>query len=385
MLDRFTTTDMRNLLRNQSPPCVTIYLPTARTGAETLQGPIRLKRLVGKANAKLSGHWMSDVDAVKFLSPITRMIDDHEYWQNTDQGLALFLDSNELKSWRVAASFQEQLAVSDQFFVRQILSSANTNDAFYVLAIGQNELGFFEANRNSIHRLSIPGLPDNMEQALNLSSVERGSQVHTGSREFRGKQSIVFHGHGGARDSTKEELQTFYRQIDSAVSEYLRDGRQPLILACVANQAPIYRKINSYPYLLDQIVSGAAEHRSPKRLLDQVWTVMSAHLVWQRDEALDNYRNHVDTPQTTCEIREIVTSAHQGRLSDLFVDTSVSVKGKRYETSSQAVDDDDVTTDYDWDLVEEAIAQSVLHGTAVHALPHQEMPIDAPMVATLRF
>ncbi len=384
MLDRFLHSDLRNLLTTQNAPCVSIYLPTAKTGTEVREGRIRLKNLAGQAEQKLAGHWMSATDAAKFMQPVTRLLNDHEFWQHTDQGLALFLDASELRHWRIDCPFKEQLAVSDQFFVRQIMAAADGDDRFYVLVLGENEVVLFEANKTSIQQKEVPGLPANLDEALNLTSVDRGSQSHAASPSLPGKQGSVFHGQGGKPDRSQEDLVAYCRQVNKAVADSLNGQSRPLILACVDSQMPVYRQINSYPNLQEQIVPGAHAARAPHLLLEKSWPIMRAYLDGRRDKALEAYKAKAGTPATSSEVSEVVAAAHQGRLDHLFFDRSRSVSGQ-FDLASQSIDYEADTTDFARDLVEQTIAQAVLHRSSVYSLPADEMPADTPMVATLRY
>ncbi|MGI9515996.1 MAG: hypothetical protein ACR2NP_03025 [Pirellulaceae bacterium] len=384
MLDRFLQADLRSLLTSQNAPCISMYLPTAKTGAEVREGRIRLKNLANQAEQRLTGHWMSATDAARFLRPVAELINDPEFWQHTDEGLAMFLDANQLRRWRIDCPFREQLAVSDQFFVQQIVSAANGDDRYYVLALGENEIALFAANKATIDKTEVPGLPENMEEALNLSSVDRGSQSHVASPSLPGKQGSVFHGQGGKPDRSREDLVTLYRQVNKAVADFLNGQQRPLILAGVESQMPAYRQVNSYPQLLEPIVPGAHAERSPHLLLEKSWPIMREYLDQRREKALDIWRAKADTPATSSEIREVVAGACQGRLDHLFFDRSRSVSGQ-YDPASQSILYEAKTDDLDLDLIEQAITQAVLHRTSVFSLPSDEMPNGAPMVATLRY
>ena len=53
-MDILTRAELEQLMRKEQPGCVSIYLPTHRTGVETQQDPIRLKNLLREAEKQLS-------------------------------------------------------------------------------------------------------------------------------------------------------------------------------------------------------------------------------------------------------------------------------------------------------------------------------------------
>lgn len=196
MIDRFDKNDLLNLVQRQNDPCVTIYLLTEKTGREIHKAATRLRQLVKTACQSLAGHWMSDSDAETFLRPLTELSEDAAFWEVTDHGLALFLDANGLQRWRVATTFAEQVFVSDRFFIRPLVATANNHQAFYILALSQNKTQLFAADETSLKTIAVPEMPASLKDSLNLTSVDRGLQIHTGSREHKGKQAGVFHGQG---------------------------------------------------------------------------------------------------------------------------------------------------------------------------------------------
>ena len=53
-MDILTKAELEQLMRKEQQWCVSIYMPTHRTGGETQQDPIRLKNLLGEAEKRLS-------------------------------------------------------------------------------------------------------------------------------------------------------------------------------------------------------------------------------------------------------------------------------------------------------------------------------------------
>ena len=46
-MDIFTRSELEQLMRKEQQWCVSIYMPTHRTGSEAQQDPVRLKNLLG--------------------------------------------------------------------------------------------------------------------------------------------------------------------------------------------------------------------------------------------------------------------------------------------------------------------------------------------------
>ncbi len=384
MIDRFTKEDLVKLVRKQNDPCVTIYLPTEPTGREIFKAATTLKQLVATARKKLAESWMSDEDAVTFLQPVLEVKENDDFWQETERGLALFLSSGSFQSWRIAKPVPELAIVSDQFFVRPLVSTANNDQKFMILSISRSQAGLFEADESTIRKLDVPGMPENLESALNVSSVDRGSQMHTGSRQYGGKKASVFHGQGGKSETARRDLREYFHRVDQAVSRHLQGSRQPLVLACVSDQAPIYRDINNYAHLSPQLIAGNADELTEHQLRERGWPCMEEYLKQARQSAINDYQASAHTARTLSEVSAILKAAHSGQIETLLVNETASLAGQ-FDPANQTLDYAASKPDFDKDLIEAAIAQTLLCRGEVIALPADEMPNSENMVATLRY
>jgi hypothetical protein len=384
MIDRFTHQDLRKLVEFQNPPCVSIFLPTQKTGREIYKSKTRLMNLAKAARQKLAPKWMSDEVADKFLNPIQELAGDDEFWQVTDQGLAVFIDVNGLRYWRVAHRLEEQVFVSQQFFVRPMIAVQRTAGTFFILALSRKIAKLFEANSSTISVVDVPNMPGGIEEALDFASVERGSQAHTGSREFGGKGSTIFHGQGGKPDSATDDLRSYFRLVSDAVTDYLKDQPGPLVLACVENHFPIFKDINSYSLLLDDVIAGSPDRVNPAEFQAKGKQIFAVFADKKRQAALKSFVDNAHTNRTLSETSAIVAAAHQGRVDRLLVDNTAKLPG-RFEPSNQSVQYEVAAEDGDVDLIEDVIAQTLAHKGEVYVFDADEMPIEQPIVATVRF
>lgn len=384
MIDRVSKHDLLNLVQKQNDPCVTICLGTEKTGREIYKPAARLKKLAKTAQQKLAGHWMGESDATTFMQPVIELAQDHQFWQETERGLVMFLSADGFQKWRIASPVTEQLFVSSRFFVSPLVKTANSDQQFFLLSLSRSKVELFDANESSIVKLNVPNLPANLESALNLTSVERGVQSRTGSREGDGKNVGVFHGHGGKSETSKQDLKHYFRQINLALSSYLTEKRQPMILCCVSDQASVFREVNSYPYLMVDVVTGNTDRITENQLHQQASPIMREYARTVRQSAIETFRQNANTSRTSSEISAILAATHEGRVDQLFFDESARLPGE-FNSIQQTIDYHASSSDVAQDLIEDAIAQTLLHRGKVFALISEEMPDEETMVATLRY
>ena len=96
-----TLDDLQSLQAQSSEPCVTVYMPTHRTGREVEQDPIRLKNLLRTAERQLSDSNVKEKDIAALLAPARDLIEKKPFWQHQSDGLALFLSEGDFHHFRL--------------------------------------------------------------------------------------------------------------------------------------------------------------------------------------------------------------------------------------------------------------------------------------------
>ncbi|MCO6457075.1 MAG: hypothetical protein J5I93_17405 [Pirellulaceae bacterium] len=383
-MDNFDRNDLTRLLNVPSRPCVTIYMPTHTVGLQGQQDPIRLKNLLTEAEQQLGGHWMRPAEAREMLEPVRALLTDSMFWNEADQGLAVFLAPDMCVYYRLPCAFEERLAVGDQFRIRPLLPALNHEGEYYVLALSQNKVVFYAGDAQQLRAVDVPELPAGMQTALNYDGADRGMQVHSGSWGATGKQGAVFHGQGGVSDSVKDDLRSFFRLVSSAVSKRLGTGRQPLILACVDYLAPLYREVNSYPALLPQIVEGNPDYLDANQLFQRVRPLAAQHFDRQRQQSLETFRQRNGGKTASSRVEEIVAAAQQGRVDTLLVDQTADVWGQ-FQAAEGTVTVHAAAEPDDVELLDVSVLETLRHRGTVYPVPADQSPAQGPVAALFRY
>jgi hypothetical protein len=202
-------------------------------------------------------------------------------------------------------------------------------------------------------------------------------------RGDHGKQAAVFHGQGAERDAAKEDLARFFRIVDAALHDVLRDDQAPLFLAGVQYLAPIFRDVSSYPQIADEVLPGNPEHLSGMQLHERAWPLMVRRIDALRQSAAARYRELAGTGKASSSIRRIVPTAFQGQIESLFVDRG----SHQWGTFDAATGDVQLRAapgpDTD-DLLDFAATQTALNRGQVFAMDRDEMPAHA-VAAVFRY
>ena len=177
-MDIFDRPDLDNLLKTQAGPCVSIFLPTERTGREVQQNPIRLKNLLREAEQRLSDLGVRGAD--KITKPAHDLEADSSFWRHQGDGLALFLAPDFAESYTLPVSFADLVVVADHFHLKPLLPMMSAGEHFYVLGLSQKYVKLFRGGRYSVGEVHLTGVPASLRDALQYDDREPSLQSHSG-------------------------------------------------------------------------------------------------------------------------------------------------------------------------------------------------------------
>jgi hypothetical protein len=383
-MDTFGARELRILTAEQVQPCVSIYLPTHGSGEQAQQDSIRLKKLLQRAEERLSDGGMRAPEARQFLAAARDLPSDPIFWGQRSQGLALFLAPGCSVQYRLPLELDELLFVQPRFHIKPLLPLLSGSERFFILALSRNCVRFFQASRHAIEVLDIPGLPKNMEAALNYSGADRGSQLHSAMHGRLGKQAAVFHGQGGKSDTQKDDLAQYFRQVEAALQPVLRDESTPMLLAGVEYELPIFREVSRYSYIVaPEAVKGNCDYLSPAQLLTRAWPLMAPLCQRAREDAKRRYLQLQGSGRVLADIHKIVPAARQGRVDTLFVDVRALLWGS-FDPDSDQVETHEPPRPSDEELLDLAATQTLSHRGKVYPSSREQIPGEVCAAAILR-
>ena len=384
-MDTFSTSDLRRLTAAQQGPCVSIFMPTHAAGPDGQQDALRLKNLLAQAERGLVEQGVRAPEAKKLLEPVRSLPAEPGFWEKRSLGLAVFITDGLWNRFRVPLPLDETVVVNQRFQLKPLLPLLGVNDQYFVLALSQNRVRFLAGRQFGMQEVKVDGLPKDMAQALNYDSSERPSLAHAAPRSQPGKSSAVVHSLGGDREPAKEELAQYFRSVDAALRDALRDQRAPLILAGVQYLLPIYREVSSYGHIAHDEVPGNPDHLAEHELHERTWPLVQSYLEHARQDAVAKYQKLAGTGKTSDDLSRIVSAAQQGQVESLFVDRTAHRWGTFDAATGQlAVRPSSAPEPGDDDLLDYAAVQTLLHRGAVYALPAEQVPAP-PAAAILRY
>jgi hypothetical protein len=76
------------LVEEGDGPCVSMFMPMKRGGAETLENPTRFKNLLREAERRLIAEGLRQIQVKALVKPTEGLLQDRVFWQHQADGLA---------------------------------------------------------------------------------------------------------------------------------------------------------------------------------------------------------------------------------------------------------------------------------------------------------
>jgi hypothetical protein len=360
-MDLLTKDKLLQLAESHDQPCVSLFMPTHRTGREVEQNAIRFKNLLRRAQDKLVAGGMRTLQVQKLVKPAQTLLGERPFWHNQSDGLALFLSPLTLDHFRLPLSFDELVVTTRRFHLKPLVTLFN-NDGRFQRA------------------------PTSLAESLQYDVQQKQLQFHTSAPARGGKRDAMYFGTGDAGTDEKELLLHFFQQVDNGLHELLAGERAPLVLAGVDYLLPIYDRANSYSYLMKAGITGNPDDLSANELHQQAWAIVEPYFQQEQRQAAERYHELAgsDSPLASSEIKDVVPAAVQGRVDCLFVAVGVQQWGDVDQRTGEVVVHDQQNPD-DHDLLDFAAIHTLSKGGGVFAVAPDKVPDDTSLAAVYRY
>ena len=382
MIDIVSNVEVGELAARQGAHCVSIYLPTHRAGNETDQDRIRLKNLVSRATEELVALGVRRSEAEELMAPVTALRDDADFLAHLEDGLAVFVVDDGVRTFRVPETFEELVVVTDRFHLKPMLPSVTSGDVFYVLALSQNQVRLLRGSRYRVSELELTDIPESLAEALWYLDREKQLHLHGADRVGRGRVSAIFHGHGVGKEGHDADLAQFFRAVDEGIHTIIPDLTAPLVLAGVDYLHPIYRTASRYPTIVETGIEGNPELLRAEELHDRAWPLVEPIFAEGRRAARDVFVE--GRSATVSTPGDAIEAAHLGKVAALFVSRGV-------QCWAVVTDDGRVLEEHadrrpgDRDVLDAAVLDTLAHGGKVFVVDQADVPGGSTVAGVLRY
>ena len=320
-MDIFTRQDLELLTQDRTGICVSLYLRTHTTGSEVLQDPINFNNMLAAVQEELIAQGMRMPDARNFVRPARALVSDKAFWESQSQGLAVFLAGGFIRPYRLPIDFDDMLIATERFHLKPLFTLLTHDTEYYLLVLSQSKIRLFHGSRFGLDKVTVPGVPDGMKDAVSQEQNEAFQQHRPGGAT--GRETVMSSGRGESR--ADENISRYFPQVNKGLHDFLRDKNTPLVLAGVEYLLPLYRRVNTYPGLLPGELPGNLDALRAEALHEKAWPLAEPLFAKRREDALEEFQTLMGTGKASTSTPEIVSASYQGRVSTLLL------SGRRHE------------------------------------------------------
>lgn len=375
--------ELQELLAVEQQPCISFYMPTVQSTAETRQNPTRLKNLLRQAEQELIAWGIRSPEARALLRPARERQRDRAFWQHQSSGLAIFLAQNFQRELRLPFAVDELVSVSDRFHLKPLLEYSRRNGRFYVLALDLEQIRLFRSNQFEIEEIPIEDVPTAVEEGLRFDDPEAQLQFHTSTDSPGGRRPAQFFGQGVGVNDVKDDLLRYFHKVDRKLQPYLPDKELPMVMVGIGYSLPIYREANSYAHLLEKGIDRNPERMDPDTLRELAWELIDEQLQAEREHAVQAYGHLIPRQRALSDLKQVVTAAHDGAIESLFLARGEQVWGS-FDPEARHVEAHSERQPGDRDLLDLAAVQVWKHAGDVYLMDRQDVPGQGPVAANAR-
>lgn len=384
-MDHLNREALRLLAQTQGNPCVSVYMPTYHVEAELSQNTIRLKNLIREARQALKTAGYHETLIGPMLLPAIKLIDRADAWSDSSDGMAIFLTPSVTHMYRVPLAVEELVVTGRRFHLKPLFPLLASNNRFYVLTLSKHHVGLYQGSHHALKEVHASAIPEGIVDEF---FGEKSEREHTGNRVGGGPVTL-YHG-AGAQDEKhsarlREGMKRALREIDRGLRTVLREESAPLLLAGIEAYLPLYRDVNTYGHLIeDVILAGSPDHLSGRALHAKSWDVVEPLFNQAQANAIDHYQELLNRDgMASSDVKEIIPAAVFRRVDTLFVPIGQHLWGQ-YDAATNSVMIHEEQQASDEDLYDFAAVQTYLNGGTVHAMRPENMPAVG-LAATFRY
>ena len=387
-MEIFNKKDFLNLADVHDKHCVSIYIPTHRGGGDEgeLKDRTLFKNQLKEVKRKLKEYSLTENEISAYVKPLEDFLDQESFWRKLSDTLAVFLHDKELTYHLLPIQVEEMNYVADHFFLTPLSPILNRNSRFFIMVLSLGKMRFFDATQHTLTEVEMEGLiPREIEESILVNADDNEKQLQWRSNVGEPSQAAMYHGHGAGNDSEKkEQILSYFREIDKGIMEMLHDEKAPLIIAGVDYLFPIYKEANNYKYLYKENLSGNFDEVQPAELHSRIWELIKDDMEADITSKKERYHELLSADKAAYKLEEVIPGSIVGRTETLFIEKNKHVWGN-FNAENHSIKIDEEKFMKSACILNRSAIGTIRNGGEVFILEKDEMPDKVTAAAIFRY
>ena len=388
-IDIPTVEEFKALAQIKGESCVSLYLPTSPLVENIRANRIAFRDIAREALAQLREagadkrkiavfeerfehlagleHDVQDEDKIRKLQRAKPDPFD-TFWHYQANGLAVLSTPGLMRMFRLTNPPKPLAEVADRLHLTPLIRAMTSPHDIFVLALAEESVRLVHVFANFPPvRLQIPDLPRNAEEATRRPSFH----VRAPRRRLQNLEG------------EKVLLHKYVSKVGQVVHSALAGLNVPLVLAADEPIASLFRSLNAYPKLVDEMIEGNPDQTTDAELEDAAIPILDRLYSRELKAAIALY-DQLKPRRATTDVSYAAHAATAGAIEQLLVDLDAVVPGLVSDIDGSVIysASDDAET---YSVVDEVARRALCTGARVLGARSEELPDRAPLAAILRY
>lgn len=323
----FRATDLTDLIAEAPELGISIFMPTHAFGSETQQDPLRFKNLLSQARSQLSDLRWAAADMDRELAPAQRLMEDHDFWQHQQQGLAVFLAGGEARTYTLPVSVTDTVVVDRGYHLTPLLPIVASPEMFYVATMTSQKVEVFRASRFEMSRVDYPG-PVSVDDQGTGSDYQNPVQASPVARPHTGAVDISHAQVYGDSPTEwrKARLVDFARRVAAGVDDLVARNPAPVVLVANAELSGHVRQASRLAAEDLWVIDADPASMDEAHLRAAAYAVLEPHVTASRSRTWDRFQELQgrNDKRAVTNLADLARSAQHGHVDILFISEAAS-------------------------------------------------------------
>jgi len=353
--------------------CISIFIPTHRAGKKVFQeeDALSLKVQLQHVKKKLAKKGFYETDITTITAPVQQLIDDHLFWRQQSDGLAIFIAENYFQKYTLPIYFEAFNYIADTFYLKPLMPLFVDDGRFYLMTLELGKVQLYECSQHSITEIIIDDLiPENLQDRVGYDYEEKNLQFRT---QQAGKGQVMYHGQE-AKGKRKNEIKQYFRAINDGLKPILNDENIPFVLASQDYLFDIYNSVNTYSNFFDKNINSDFKATDILDIHELAWEMISPTFDQNRKDKIAQFLEAQGTGKTAIGIEKILQKAFKGQVDTLFCENLADIFGTYKIKNDTVIANETEENDTAISLMNLAAIKTFLNGGTVYLLDKNDMP-----------
>jgi len=375
---QINTGQITDMLRDQEPPCVSLYQPTHRHHPDNRQDPIRYRNLVRELETSLRQKYPT-LEVLPFLEKFQALAHDDRFWNHRTDGLAILATSGTFQVVELQRAVPELLVVADSFHLKPLLRITQSADRYQILCLDRAKATLYEGNRDTLDPVELTDVPATVTEALGEELSEPRQAVRSAGA------ASIHHGAGHKKDEVDIDRDRFFRVIDRGVLEHhSRPSDLPLMLAALTEYHAPFRAASHNPYLMADGIMTNPDALTLDQLRTEAWRKVEPLYLERLAKLVDDYQVAKSRELGSDDLSQVAAAATAGRIGTLLIEANRQIPGRIQPGTGEVRLGELADPDTD-DALDDLAEMTLRMKGHVVIVPAERMPTTTGLAATYRF